>query len=784
MEAYELNHLSFSYPNQKTYAVHDISMGISKGEFLVICGSSGSGKSTLLRFLKESLTPKGNVNGNVLFFQKKKSEWTPIDDSQRIGFVFQQPEHQIVTDKVWHELAFGLENTGKSKEEIRLRTAEISEFFGMSEWFYKKTEELSGGQKQLLNLASVMVMDPEVLLLDEPTAQLDPIAAQNFIHMLEKIHREMGTTIVICEHRLQEVCTLADRVLVLDHGQIVSLGQPRDVIKQLKSQNHFFYDAMPGVARIVLEVEGEKGMKLPLDIKEGKMWLEHQKITMISKRKQQQEELPVIFQGKNLWFRYEQDGVDVLKDISFEIKQGEIFGILGGNGVGKTTLLGVLRESLKPYRGKVVWKLKQEEVGMLPQNPETLFSKNTVKDELLEISKDINEIIAFLELEDILDHHPYDISGGEQQRVALGKLLLRNPKVLLLDEPTKGLDIYYQRKLAQILNRLKDQGITVVLVSHDVEFCSRYTMKCAFLFQGSIMEINTPDKLFAGNRFYTTIANKMARERIPDAVLEEDVILACKGNEEKKKGGKHKNPVLCSAKNERVHKMSPSSQIWMYGCILLELILVVGSFYKFHNTHYYGTSLLMIGVTLLMFVVSMEKRRFQTRELVVIAAMTALAVIGRCAFFMVPQFKPMVAVIMIAGLVMGNQVGFFVGAMTGFISNFMFGQGPWTPWQMLALGMIGLISGSLGNIKLFENKWILMAAGGIMTFFIYGGIVDVWTILKLQPVPSWQSAITVYSLAVPFNVVHSFATIIFLFLLKNPLIEKLNRLKIKYQMEF
>ncbi|MCR8657642.1 ABC transporter ATP-binding protein [Paenibacillus endoradicis] len=567
MELYRIKELNFSFPEGSKNTLSDISMNIQEGEFIVLCGQSGCGKSTFLRQLKPVLTPHGKRTGEILYRGNAITESDHRNVTAEIGFVQQNVENGIVTDKVWHELAFGLESLGYDQSTIRLRVAEMASFFGIQHWFHKGVSELSGGQKQLLNLASIMAMHPSVLILDEPTSQLDPIAATEFLTTLKKINQELGTAIVISEHRLEEVLPLADRIIVMDQGQIIVDDTPRQGGQRLAVMNHPMFSSMPTPMQIQTVIDA--GTELSMTVKEGRQWLdryvssqsfserkneqklkssdEHKRKTFFNKASTDQQN-PVI-QFQEVWFKYDKHSPDVIKDLSFSVKQGEFFCIVGGNGAGKTSTLSLISGIHTPYRGKIMlsgkdirkWSERDKfnnYLGVLPQNPQTLFVKKTVKDDLYEIlqqsslTKDqqeqkINEIIQFAQLEHLLSMHPYDLSGGEQQRAALAKVLLLEPKILLLDEPTKGLDRFFKTKLAQFLKKLNDQGVTIVLVSHDIEFCAEYGETCAMFFEGSMITTNKAKAFFAGNSFYTTSANRMTRHVWDDAVTIEDVITRC-----------------------------------------------------------------------------------------------------------------------------------------------------------------------------------------------------------------------------------------------------------------
>lgn len=596
MAFFEIRHLTFFYPGCDAPALKGLDFTVGEGEFLVVCGKSGCGKSTLLRHFKTAMSPYGRREGEILFDGRELGKVSVREQGARIGYVLQSPDNQIVTDKVWHELAFGLENLGYETETIRLRVAEMASFFGIQTWFSKKVDELSGGQKQLLNLAAVMAMQPDVLVLDEPTSQLDPLAAGDFLATLRKINAELGTAIVLIEHRLEEALACADRALVMEGGRVLALAPPRELAALIKDNDMF--RAMPVPMRIFGEAGGMG--ECPVTVREGREWLEKQprpEPAVISPapeeyrasgsgmsarpaRKHRTAAMaaegtvssPIIIEAKDVWFRYEKDGPDVVRDLNFQVKKGELYCLLGGNGTGKTTTLNLVGRIHRPYRGKItikgkdLGKYKESELygpllGILPQNPQCLFVKDTVEKDLWEMTgkkpglggkisktgKGINrvmdgksggkvgvardrleEVIEQTEIGHLLQSHPYDLSGGEQQRAALAKVLLLDPEVILLDEPTKGMDGFYKQKLAGILRGLTAEGRTILMVSHDIEFCAEFGDTCAMFFYGGVAAQKPAREFFMGNSFYTTAANRMARRWCPEAITAKDVIERCR----------------------------------------------------------------------------------------------------------------------------------------------------------------------------------------------------------------------------------------------------------------
>lgn len=541
MAHFHIQDLTFSYPAAEKATLEHVSLTVQKGEYIVLCGKSGSGKTTLLRHLKTVLTPYGRRSGSVEFDGVPLEKISGYEQARRIGFVMQNPDDQIVTDKVWHELAFGLENLGLEQKTMRLRVAEMACYFGIQSWFHRDVANLSGGQKQLLNLASIMAMQPQVLILDEPTSQLDPIAASDFLNTVRKINIELGTTVIITEHRLEDIYHNADRVVVLDGGRVVADDSPRQVGRLLWQQDNALFAALPTPVRVFYEAGGEG--ECPLTVREGRNWL-----TKAFEGRDLSETQPALAPAapgetdaavkvREAWFRYEKDGPDILQGVDLTVPRGSLFAIVGGNGAGKSTLLKALCGICKPYRGRVEilgkplkryrsGELYRNGLAMLPQDPKSLFVKKCVREELEEMCREpqkIAEVAQVCEITALLDTHPYDLSGGEQQRAALAKVLLTEPRLLLLDEPTKGLDGFFKKKFAGILKRLRETGITVVMVSHDVEFCAEYADLVSMFFDGQVVTTDTPRRFFGQNSFYTTAANRMSRCVFHNAVTAGDV---------------------------------------------------------------------------------------------------------------------------------------------------------------------------------------------------------------------------------------------------------------------
>ena len=891
MQTFTITDLSFTYPTESVPALQNVSLSIEASSFTVLCGRSGCGKSTLLRQLKPILQPHGTQTGTILFEGKSLSSLSQREQSARIGFVLQNLDAQLVTDKVWHELAFGLESLGLSTPVIRRRVAEIASFFGIQNWFYKPVCELSGGQKQLVNLASVMALEPSVLLLDEPTSQLDPIAATDFLSTLGRINRELGTTIILSEHRLEDALALSTNVVFLERGRILDTGTASEVGGRLKAAGSDMFSAMPVPMRIYAGVPND--LPCPVTVAQGRQWLEafsetHPLCPVPPDAPSEKREGPAAVELDEAFFRYDKQSPDVVKALTLRAYPGELLAILGGNGTGKSTTMGLISGIHRAYCGKVsvLGTAPQEvsgKIALLPQDPQTLFVKNTVIEDLLSVLDDAPrdrrkalalEKARLCELMELLERHPYDLSGGEQQRAALCKVLLREPEVLLLDEPTKGLDAEFKRVFARIIKRLCARGVCVIMVSHDAEFCASYASRCAMFFDGAIVAEGTPREFFSSGSFYTTSASRMARGLLPGAITPEDVIAACGGEvppepdlpadgddaaeiQAQEEAREQAKTYLLPSQTAplplwrkllgalgglgaliclwRILSISDLSELLSQGgltslagdtfrlylampvCLLvlavsfsraapqpahsslggrplsgrtklasvLSLLLVpltifIGIVY-FGKKSYGVVSLLVLLECMAPFALIFEGRKPKARELVLIAALCALAVAGRAALFMLPGFKPVAALVILSGVAFGGETGFLVGAMSMLTSNVLFGQGPWTPFQMFAMGLIGFLAGvSFQKGLLRAGRAPLAIFGAVSVVLVYGGIMNPASAILYQPNLSLSVLKAYYLTGFPFDLVHAAATALFLWFGAEPMLEKLERVKRKY----
>ena len=894
MESFEIRNLTFSYPESDKEVLKNINLTVDRGEFIVLCGPSGCGKTTLLRQLKTVLAPYGKRSGEIFFEGKLLESISEEAQASGIGFVLQSPENQIVTDKVWHELAFGLEGLKLPTPVIRRRVAEMASFFGIQDLFERDTVSLSGGQKQLVNLASIMAMHPSVLILDEPASQLDPIAAADFLGIIGRINRELGTTVIMTEHRLEEVFPVCTRAVVMDNGSIICSLPPKEAGKYLKENNHPMFLEMPVPMRVYAGVPNS--LECPVSVRDGARWLgefseNHELRDVPEKEIHDNKNKPKVISAEELWFRYEKEGRDILKGVSLDVYEGEFLAILGSNGAGKSTLLSILCGINRAYRGKLfingqnctkgTEKTKVKPV-LMPQNPKAMFLKKTVREDLFEVLKNkkadrkesemlLADVAVKCRILGLMDRHPYDLSGGEQQRVALAKILLLKPQIIFMDEPTKGMDAAFKYEFAGIIKSLLKDNVTIVMVSHDIEFCASYAHRCALFFDGDIVVQEDKNVFFQGNTFYTTAANRMAASILPDAVTAEDIIYACgedieedknlysdeeytKWQEEaeefikKKDKDKEKLPLprkiaggiflaftiiffiiimkrsdLSVLINEMgvgagnymtysyigfilslimsmvmLNRTSEADRAWektkaekrrltkrtwaaVITCLIAVPVTIYIGTWLLNDRKYYFISLLIIIEAMIPFAAIFEGRKPHAREIAITSVLCAIAIASRAAFFMLPNFKPVMALVIISGAAFGGETGFLVGAMTMLVSNIIFGQGPWTPWQMFAMGIIGLIAGVLFRKGVIRKSRIsLCMFGAFAAVVIYGGIMNPASVIMWQPDITVKKLAFSYVTGFPFDLVQAAATVIFLWLAARPMLEKLDRIKIKY----
>ena len=590
----QIRDLTFAYSAGDEPVLSDINIDIGIGEFVIIMGSSGSGKTTLLKMLKRNMIPAGRYSGRVYIYGKEADKLTDRENAAGIGYVSQDPDNQIVTDKVWHELAFGLENLGMDNVTIRKKVAEMSEYFGITGWYDREVSKLSGGQKQILNLASVMVMQPGILLLDEPTANLDPLAAIRFLDVVKRINQELGVTVVMVEHNLEHIYADADRIIAIDKGRVAANSSPKKAAADIIAAGSFLIEGLPVASRLYSGYNKKNGNsvisynnvnidsnnkdnhilldEIPLTVKEGRRWyvnykkvygkditkdkdkinnfagksiindkvikkdvLEEDNITgnknkkrigfikknnleNKSSRKNTDNIENTVCQLKNVSYSYNKKLPYIIDGVDVSFKEGRITAILGGNGAGKSTMLKLIAGIIKPVSGKII---SNKRIIMLPQDPKAVFTEVSVEEELAEVLMDkgngiynnmpmedkreiVEQIIEEFGLNDIRKNNPYDISGGQQEKLAIAKVLLLKPEVLLLDEPTNGLDPYFKKTLGKLLKKINADGVTIIIVSHDLEFVDSFCDDVIMLFDRKVAAQDSIHKFLRDNMFYTT----------------------------------------------------------------------------------------------------------------------------------------------------------------------------------------------------------------------------------------------------------------------------------------
>lgn len=546
MEIIKVENLSFAYQDSKTNILSNISFSVRRGDFIILYGASGCGKSTLLKLMKKELSPVGRTKGRILYKGVDVQQLGDRESASEIGCVMQNPDTQIVTDKVSRELAFGLENLGAPRDYIKSRVAEISSVFGINKLYNSDTASLSGGQKQLLNLAAIMTMSPDLLLLDEPVSQLDPFSAAAFLDMLIRFNREYGLTVIIAEHNLEKIFAFADNIAVIDKTRLRYFGVPRTCCDYFAKEAPIV-EGLPVPARIYHRFEIEE--VCPTDVREARVFLRRYCPNMVRRIDKQRKTFNKsgIVELENIYFRYKRTSPDIIKGLNLRVRRGEIYALVGGNGSGKTTLLSIISGDLRPYSGKVlISRMKAGpnnpyKIAAVPQNPLTLFTGDTLRNDLFDfaescgVPKDVvpsavYDLCRLLGVIDILRFNPYDLSGGEAQKAALAKIMIGSPDVILLDEPTKGVDAWSKRSFAEILRRLSRKGKAVIIVTHDNDFAAEAADTCGLMFDGAIVSEAPADIFYSNNDFYTTTASRITKGFFENATTFDDIIKLCKEN--------------------------------------------------------------------------------------------------------------------------------------------------------------------------------------------------------------------------------------------------------------
>ena len=524
MEVLQLENVTFTYAQAKSASVENIQLQVNEGEFVVLCGPSGSGKSTLLKLLKKELTPKGTLEGNILFYGEPLQHIEEQSLVQQIAIVMQDPDYQIVFDDTMQELVFGLENIGLSTIEMKKRVAELVHYFSAQQLLEQKPSLMSGGQKQTVNLLSALLLKPKLLLLDEPTAQLDPIAAKKFITMLKQLNEETGMTIIMAEHHTEQLFEVADKMVLLERGKVIHEGTAQEIVKPLLKANSLYYIYVPETVRYLYEKKLLQHKQIPFNLKASKKLLP-QIVPRISINQTHRPNSEQIIECCEVYTQYTKNSPFILKKFSVSIYEGEIFALLGSNGSGKSTWLKSLIGSIPVVRckislfGKTKWKQRElmQHIRYLPQNPKMYFTQDTIEDEMQMLVKQFNvsetiidHLLKSYQIEHLRNRHPHDCSGGELQRAAIACLQIGNPKVLLLDEPTKGIDPIHKQRLIEMLKQLQ-QNVTIVCVTHDIQFVAQCANRCGILFNGEVTAIGSTNSVLKENYFYTTALNRLTK---------------------------------------------------------------------------------------------------------------------------------------------------------------------------------------------------------------------------------------------------------------------------------
>ena len=862
MALLEIRDLNFRYAGADLEALSGVDLSLEEGAFGVIFGPSGSGKSTLLRMLKPALSPSGERQGTITFDGKELYSLPDSVTVPQIGFVMQDPDSQIATDKVWHELAFGLESLGLDASAIRRRVAEIASYFGISSWFHRDVASLSGGQKQILNLASIMVMRPRLLILDEPTAQLDPTASSDLLSLVSRLNKEFGTTVLMSEHSIDDVMSISDQCYAIDSGHIVSSGRASDVAEEISGNSCTLSRLLPASARISFLVGNTCALTVPTARKMLSDYSETHTLYPVPERNSAVGNDRAIISARNVYFRYVKDAPDILSGFSLDARPDEWIALFGANGSGKSTALSVLAGVIKPYAGKVD---RLSRVSMVPQDAVSLFSHKTVRDEIEYMSDDReirSKIISECSLDHLLDRHPFDLSGGEAQRLAIALALLGDPDVLILDEPTKGLDAASSEAVGVILDKFVCRGKAIVMASHDVDFAAEHATRCSMLFDGAVTSDEPISDFFSSNSYYTTAAFRIAHDIVPDAYTVSDVICAVNGstpdlpfddlhntfhNYENRGGDQSARPrlslwrkivgsvfalcgfaflaftgnltefsyvplssslirtlsfyfvvIVCFTVStliflfRRHNKASFSGNSYSARAPFAGSLSLLSAFVfipitlwlcmkYIGNGQYYITATAVLILCMLPFLISFERRRPKARDVVTIGAICALGVASRAAFFMVPQFKPVIALCVLTGAAFGAESGFLCGAITMLVSNILFSQGPWTPWQMYAMGIIGFIAGIIFRSNSSRRPIILAVYGAFSAVVIYGGIMNpVTALIWGDNAINAKVILSYYATGLPMDIIHASASAIFLAAFSSPVLEIFERLKNKY----
>ena len=729
--------LTFAYPEHEPLLEH-VSLEVDAGAFCLVNGPTGCGKTTLLRLLKPELAPAGIKTGTieVLGEQAADSRRSATD----IGFIMQDPAAQIVCDTVWHEIAFGLENIGMAQSEMRRRVAEVAHFFGIEPLMHTSTDELSGGQQQLVNLAGVLALQPRLLVLDEPTASLDPDARRQFLYLLGRVHRELGITVIMSTHLPEEAEHLATQTFAI--GPVTPAVPRAELDRRLAVRWNTFRRGLP------------------------------------------------VLSAHDVFVRYDRDAPWTLRGLDLTVCQGSVHAIVGGNGCGKSTLLKTLVGILRPQRGHVE-NTCHETQSYLPQDPKALLVCNTVADELDEWREragygtdDIARMLERMGLSGLEAHHPFDLSGGQQQKLALAKVLLTRPQLLVLDEPTTGLDASGAAEIVTILRGIAERGCTVLLVTHDLDVAYAVADEVSLMFDGQIACTEPAREFFGHSLMYRPHERSrlfgmlLQREEAPMEAVDQPSLDVRASVEE------------APLEQPRPRRLKGNAALEAIALAAVPAVLVIAGLCGFRQTALLSFTVVLAALGI--FFASYETGEMHMREIMPTVVLAALAAAGRVLFAAVPSVKPISAVAIIAGVCLGRRSGFMVGALAALTSNFFFGQGAWTPWQMYAWGLVGYGAGALAQIGVFGHPdasgqgrkgMPALLVYGFVASVLYGWILNAWSIIGYLHTGLGFNLLAVYAASFPFDAAHGIATVAFLGALYLPWRRKLARIVRRYGIE-
>lgn len=514
MELFKIDNLSFSYDKSIRPSIKNINLSIRQGDFLVICGTSGSGKSTLVRQLKSCFTPLGAQTGTILFKGRPLSSISVKEQAQSIGYVPQGDFSQVPVGNVINQLAFGPLNIGMKENQVKLHIAEISNVLGISDILYKNSNDISGGQKQLVKLASVLIMNPDIIILDEPFSSLDPFSANALLDTLNKVNNDFSTAVLVSSSSLETLCQYAQNIIFIENGKISS--NFKNIRECGIINDNYIYNLLPEMYKIHSKVN--PNALFPPTLKDGKnffneLFKDKNVNFRTAEEYREKPEANQILSLKNIWFKYKKNSPDILKDLNLSVKSGEIISILGKNGSGKSTLLNLICKTFKPYKGKItinnkpIYKYSDSElfgsiISMIPQYTETYY-----------------------------DNVNLQLCHGEKQILYIKNTLKdKNNPIIVMDEPTAGIDSNQKRELLSIIREASNNGSAIIIASHDLEFCSEASHKCCMLFDGQIIGLDTKNKFFSNNTFYTTVPRIITSDIFENAVTSKEVIKLCLKN--------------------------------------------------------------------------------------------------------------------------------------------------------------------------------------------------------------------------------------------------------------